>query len=60
MVQSAVIEEESGTLRGRVRAHNGYYAGNLSAISSIDSGVAVHASSRGPRGRECVLAPIHR
>ena len=40
MVQSLVIEEESGTLRGRVHPHSGYYAGNVSATSSIDSGGA--------------------
>ena len=41
MVQSKVIEEEWGTLRGRVHPHKGYYAGNSSAITSIDSGGAV-------------------
>jgi hypothetical protein len=30
MAQSLVIEEESGTSRGWVHPHNGYYAGDFS------------------------------
>jgi hypothetical protein len=35
MARALVIEEESGTSRGRVHPHNGYYAGNFSAPASV-------------------------
>jgi hypothetical protein len=38
MAQSLVVEEESGTFRGWVHPHNGYYAGDFSTTSSIGSG----------------------
>jgi hypothetical protein len=36
MAHPLVIEEESGTCRGKVHPHNGYYAGDFSTIDSID------------------------
>jgi hypothetical protein len=38
MAQSLVVEEESGTFRGVVHPHNGYYAGDFSKTNSIGSG----------------------
>jgi hypothetical protein len=37
MARALVIEEESGTSRGRVHAHNGYYAGNFSTPASVSA-----------------------
>ena len=37
MAQSLIIEDESGTYRGSVHPHNGYYAGDFSATDSFIS-----------------------
>jgi hypothetical protein len=38
MAHSLVVEEESGTVRGWVHPHNGYYAGDFSTAGSTGSG----------------------
>jgi hypothetical protein len=35
MAQALVIEEESGTYRGHVHPHNGYYAGDFSRFADV-------------------------
>ena len=35
MTRSPVIEDESGTCRGHVHPHNGYYAGDFSTPAPI-------------------------
>jgi hypothetical protein len=37
MARALVIEEESGTSRGRVHAHNGYYAGDFSTPAGVSA-----------------------
>ncbi len=32
MARSLIIEEETGTCRGSVHPHNGYYAGDFSSV----------------------------
>ena len=38
MAHSRVIEEESGTCRGWIHPHNGYYAGSFATSPAIESG----------------------
>ena len=38
MARALVIEEESGTCRGWVHPHNGYYAGDFGSLSSRPDG----------------------
>lgn len=35
MARALVIEEESGTYRGHVHPHNGYYAGDFSNFADV-------------------------
>lgn len=46
MARALVIEEESGTCRGWVHPHNGYYAGDFSASRSATVETTLSASSR--------------
>jgi hypothetical protein len=43
MARALVIEEESGTSRGRVHAHNGYHAGDFSTPASMSVLPSIHA-----------------
>lgn len=52
MASSLVIEEQTGTSRGWVHAHNGYYAGDFSAADGPIPSQWPDAASRagaGPR-----------
>jgi hypothetical protein len=53
MAHSLVIEEESGTCRGWVHPHNGYYAGNFSTARQTGPGRAADA----PVHLHVVVAP---
>jgi hypothetical protein len=46
MARSLIIEDESGTYRGSVHPHNGYYAGDFSATDPVISGPRTTAPAR--------------
>jgi hypothetical protein len=35
MASALIIEEETGTMRGELHTHNGYYAGDFSSVTEI-------------------------
>lgn len=59
MARALVIEEESGTSRGHVHPHNGYYAGDFSRFTDRTPNPAPMASPFSNGGSDVSSLRLH-